>query len=65
MIVKNVEFVGVEMSKDLRNIVSYDNDDEGLERVVLTHSRESLKMMVKLVDNFFWKLNHKEQMNEK
>ena len=53
MIVKNVEFVGVEMSKDLRNIVSYDNDDEGLERVVLTHSRESLKMMVKLVDNFF------------
>ena len=54
MIVKNVEFVGVEMSKDLRNIVSYDNDDEGLERVVLTHSRESLKMMVKLVDNFCW-----------
>ena len=57
MIVKNVEFVGVEMSKDLRNIVSYDNDDEGLERVVLTHSRESLKMMVKLVDNLFLKLN--------
>ena len=57
MIVKNVEFVGGEMSKDLRNIVSYDNDDEGLERVVLTHSRESLKIMVKLIDNSLLELN--------